>query len=156
MRHPLITALGIAVLSAIASPTLSLSVNETVVTEIQFDDRSITVSEREKERLRLFVEQVRSGDWCPLDRVVVVGHANPSEGTPKEALGLSSERVESVIALLHTFGVPRRSTYGEGKGTDFRNGIEPPPSARVEIEFLGMLPYPQCPIPKTTGGFRAR
>jgi len=156
MKPPSISVLGIVILSTIASPALSLSLNRSASIEVTFEEQKDELSESERDRIRQIVEQVRAEDWCPLERVIVVGHASPTEGTPDQAFALSSERIENVIGVLQSFGVPKRSTYGEAKGIDHRQNMEAPPTARVEIEFVGMTQHPECRTPKAAGGFRAR
>lgn len=150
------SVVGIAILSSVTSPALSLSLKKTAVIEVVFEEQKDELSESERDRVRQIVDRVRSENWCPLESVIVVGHASPKEGTPDQAFALSSERVENVVGLLHSFGVPKRSTYAEAKGVDHRRNMEPPPTPRVDIEFVGMAARPECRTPKTAGGFRAR
>jgi outer membrane protein OmpA-like peptidoglycan-associated protein len=136
---------------------MPLSLKKTLAVNLLFQENESTLTETEKAKLLLTIERVRKEDWCPLETVVLIGYSSPTEGTPEQAQVLSSERVENVISLLHSFGLPKRSTYGQGMGANKPHGMEnTPPSSRVEVEFIGMGGYGKCGMPKTNSGFNVR
>lgn len=142
MRLSLSSACIGLLLFLFTTSAIPLSLKKNLAIELLFQENESTLTEAEMAKLLLIVERVRKEDWCPLEAIVLNGYSSPAEGTPVQAQALSSERVEHVVNLLHSFGLPKRSTIGSGWGANKPLGMAAtPPSSRVEIEFVGMFEY---------------
>lgn len=157
MRHLLFSAC-IGLLFLFSAPAIPHSNKTWLGADLIFQENESTLTEAQKAKLLQLVEQVRKEKWCPLEAVVLIGYSSPTEGTPTQAQALSSARTEHIANLLHSFGIPKRSIFSEGRGANRPRGpADSPPSSRVEIEFVGMnryTPDEECKTRQTDSGFR--
>src|SRR5258706_8827122 len=80
---------------------------------LQFPHGSFTLSKRQRDQVIELLERVRRDEWCPLQAVLVFGHADPQEGDAKKTQLLSERRADSVKSILTKYGLPNRIISSE-------------------------------------------
>lgn len=101
--------------------------------DVFFEKNFVGVAAEQRERLARVEEYPRSRG-CPYTLWVMVGHADPDEGSSAQLKRLASARVRNVAKLLESRGVPAGNICAMQKA-----GTQPLAdrhSARVEIELL--------------------
>lgn len=106
-----------------------------------FDQRSNRVEAKTRERL---IELTAKSNqlptykqaWCPYTFWVMVGHADPSEGTRSAQERISIERAQYIASLVATYGIPREHICTEHKGSTQSISALPINNRRVEIEVV--------------------
>ncbi|WP_211441465.1 OmpA family protein [Collimonas humicola] len=126
--------------------------------DVHFERTATTPSASELQRFTDTINRVRKSEFCPLEVVIAVGHAEASEGNQQETQELSMKRAQYIDHILKAEGIPSSAIMVEHKGAtqpivsapDQRN-------ARVELEFIGSAyPSSPCTIPVGAKGFRLR
>jgi len=136
-----------ATLALFISPVHGLVFSkETASATLKFDRFATALAEDQRTEVFKILDRVRT--WCELEIVVVVGYAGRGEATAGEQKRLTEARTAYVAGLLKLSGVPVHLTFTEVKL------LEPWPFGVVELEFVGLPPREECPIPPNADGFR--
>lgn len=124
--------------------------------DVHFELKSTTASNTQLQRFADNIDKVRKSAACPLESVIVVGHADASEGSLQETQELSVKRVLYISQLLLDEGIPSTIIISYIKGAT--QPVTSPPdqrNARVELEFVASdYPGAPCTIPVGPRGFR--
>lgn len=74
--------------------------------------------------------------WCPYTLWVLVGHSDPSEGTPSAQKRVSIARAQYVASLVTLYGTPRAHICVLHRGAKQLAGPSPSMNRRVEMEVV--------------------
>lgn len=131
----------------------------TLEVDVDFEDRSVSLTASELQKLEGAIDTVRGEDWCGFAFALVTAHALSSEGSSTSLQYLSDQRALYVAEILERLGVPKSRIYYEGK-SDRHTSAGWVSGRRVELLFQAegserptSIP---CPIPKNANGFRVR
>lgn len=133
--------------------------HRTLEVDLDFQDRSVSLTTLELQKLSAAVETVRSEDWCGFAFVLVTGHALSSEVSDTPLQDLSDRRALYVAEQLERIGLPKSRIYYEGKSDRFTSAGWAS-GRKVELLFQAEGSETQtstpCTIPKNAEGFRVR
>ena len=126
--------------------------------EVRFEHMPTSPLAKQLERLTETLNRIKQPDYCALEALVVIGHADPSEGNARATQELSMKRSEYIVHFLEEEGIPSSMIIAEYKGAT--QPVAAPPdwrNARVEMEFVGGgYPGMPCTTPVGPNGFRLR
>ena len=121
-----------------------------------FAPRSVGIQKPYFEELMDFQRKVRQADFCVMGAVIVVGHADTTEGTSSEVEALAEQRAKNVSRFLESAGFPNYFLRTDSRGgrQPVRRSTAHEQNARVDIEVYAGCPSETCPSPISEDGFR--
>jgi hypothetical protein len=128
------TALLCAILPIAVSPAAAMK--PAWSTDVFFRTNSDVIEQAEVQRLISALPSVPSRFPCVSGTWFVVGHADPTEGSSKEAAALSKRRARAVATSMQNAGISDLEINVEFKGST--QPVAKPPhhdNRRVEIEY---------------------
>jgi outer membrane protein OmpA-like peptidoglycan-associated protein len=128
------TVLLFVLLASTALPVAALKPDWS--TDVFFTVNSDVMEQGDVQRLASALPIVPSKFLCDSGVWVVVGHADPTEGSPKQTADLSNRRAHAVAASMRMTGIADQDIYVAFKGASAP--VAKPPhrhNRRVEIEY---------------------
>lgn len=149
----------LAAASAIFNASALSITNRTLDIEVDFEDRSVSLTVVERQKLEAAIDTVRGEDWCGFAFALVTAHALSSEGPNVSLQNLSDRRALYVAELLERLGVPKARIYHEGKSDRYTSAgwaYGRRAELRLQADASERQTATPCPIPRNSNGFRVR
>ena len=153
IRSLLLLVVAIGAFSAFAYSIAELTVD----LDLDFEHRSISLTDSERQKVEAAVAKVRREDWCGIKFALVTGHALASEGPQSALQHISDRRAMHVAELLERLGLPKDRIHYEGRSdTRTSSGETWGQLAELIIQAAssGRPTSIPCKYPKNANGFR--
>lgn len=123
---------------------------------VHFPFHSASIPRPYYEELVEFQRKVRRADFCVMSAVIVVGHADTTEGPAEDVRALAEQRARNISRFLETAGIPNYFLRTDSKGDSqpLRRVVGSEENARVDIDVYAGCPSKTCPSPISEDGFR--
>lgn len=123
---------------------------------VYFSLHSASIPKPYFQELIEFQHKVRQADFCVMGAVIVVGHADTTEGTAREVEILAAQRARNISQFFESTGFPSYFLHTDSKGDrqPLSRLVASEQNARVEIDVYAGCPSETCRSPISEDGFR--
>lgn len=123
---------------------------------VKFPFHSASIPKPYYEKLLEFQRKVRRADFCVMGAVIVVGHADTTEGSANDVGILAEQRASNVSRFFESTGFPNYFLHTDSKGDSqpLNRSVVSEENARVDIDVYAGCPLETCPSPISEDGFR--
>jgi len=149
--------IGLMTTSAhVASAPLPSSCDVRMPMVVYFPFHSVGIQKPYFRELIEFQRKVRQADFCLMGAVIVVGHADTTEGTAREVEVLAEQRARNISLFFESTGFPSYLLHIDSKGDrePLSKFVASEKNARVDIDVGAGCSSETCPSPISEDGFR--